>query len=122
MKSYFDNLGFAMPTQTNPAEFILELTNVDFARDKATAMEHIDKIQQAWIRHKEFNATCSLLSEEKGLQSLKVNKQSYASRALIPTVLLHRLVIKSFRDIVTYGIRIIMYTGKPASSPLGRFC
>jgi hypothetical protein len=117
MKSYFDNLGFAMPAQTNPAEFILELTNVDFARDKATAMEHIDKIQQAWIRHKEFNAACSLLSEEKGLQSLKVNKQSYASRALIPAVLLHRLVIKSFRDIVTYGIRIIMYTGKLASHP-----
>lgn len=106
-----------MPAQTNPAEFILELTNVDFARDKATAMEHIDKIQQAWIRHKEFNAACSLLSEEKGLQPPKVNKQSYASRALIPAVLLHRLAIKSFRDIVTYGIRIIMYTGKPASHP-----
>jgi ABC-type multidrug transport system ATPase subunit len=115
VKSYFDNLGFPMPAQMNPAEFILELTNVDFARDKATAMEHIDKIQQAWATHKTDNATCQLLPEEKGLQSLRVNKQSYATRVLIPVVLLHRLLIKSFRDIVAYGIRIVMYTGKPAA-------
>lgn len=31
---------------------------------------------------------------------------------LITMSLLHRLFIKSYRDVVAYGIRIVMYLGK----------
>ena len=48
VKPYFESIGFAMPSQINPAEFILDLTNVDFDSDEQACQERIVQIQNSW--------------------------------------------------------------------------
>src|SRR3954468_4560601 len=48
VKTYFDGIGFPMPSQINPAEFILDLTNVDFDSDVQFFEERITQIQNLW--------------------------------------------------------------------------
>ena len=103
-----------MPVHINPAEFLLDLVNVDFARDRAFADQRLHDIQAAWnatpdrteaLQHKSLGAHNNLLALSPGL--------SKRSKILIPLTLIHRNFIKSYRDIVVYGIRIAMYMGKP---------
>ena len=94
-----------MPLQINPAKFVIELTNIDFARDKAAAKERLGLI------HSSRATASSLLSEIKrigrtgGDGRLPYEERSSSNHSFI----------KSYRDIVTYGIRIAMYTGKLSS-------
>jgi ABC-type multidrug transport system ATPase subunit len=47
VKPYFDSIGFVMPLQTNPAEFVLDLTNVDFDSDVEAGNTRIAQIQES---------------------------------------------------------------------------
>jgi hypothetical protein len=38
-----------MPLHINPAEFVLELMNVDFASQQAAAYERLQDMQNAWL-------------------------------------------------------------------------
>jgi ABC-type multidrug transport system ATPase subunit len=49
VKRYFDSIGFEMPLQTNPADFVLDLTNIDFESDGNFAQGKISQLQEAWI-------------------------------------------------------------------------
>jgi len=52
VKQYFDTKGFPMPVQINPAEFLLELTNIDFARGDNN-VQRLETIQTAWAESQE---------------------------------------------------------------------
>jgi hypothetical protein len=101
-----------MPAHINPAEFLLDLVNVDFVRDRAAADNRLQHIQAVWAAISSRTATskdCRLKSSiGPGMGMAKLSKRS---QALIPFTLLHRNFIKSYRDIVVYGIRIAMYIG-----------
>jgi len=106
-----------MPPQINPAEFVIELTNVDFARDKAAAKERLGLIHSSWANSPTASALLSeieLISRTGGDGRLPY-EESATNKFQIPITLLHRSFIKSYRDIVAYGIRIAMYTGKLSS-------
>jgi ABC-2 type transporter len=115
---YFKSLGSPLPMMTNPAEHLLEQTNIDFARDREAALLRLEEMQRSWARSPEADA---LLAEINGCKSkmaegyggLSSENFSRSNRFIIPFTLLHRSFIKSYRDVVAYGIRIAMYTGKP---------
>ena len=111
---YFDAIGFPIPLHFNPAEFLLDLINVDFAEDTITAGSRLSQIHSAWSSSVE---KASLIprerkSKEPEQQVLRLGTQSGPTRILIPFTLLHRNFIKSYRDVVTYGIRLAMYLGR----------
>jgi hypothetical protein len=98
VECYFDDIGHSIPTNTNPAEFLLDIVSADFNSSKEMAQERVQAIQTAW--------TESAASEA-------VNGKVLARPGALPitSALLHRLFIKSYRDVVAYGIRIVMYLG-----------
>jgi hypothetical protein len=48
VKLYFNSIGFAMPSQTNPVEFVLNLTNMDFNSDVQACQIRTTQIQNSW--------------------------------------------------------------------------
>ena len=106
-----------MPLHVNPAEFLLELINVDFALSQESATRRLDELHQAWISSERAvlltgAVTATRSAEPVGGKALATKtaekKPSWPSLVL---TLLHRSFIKSYRDVVAYGIRLAMYTG-----------
>ncbi|OBT84674.1 hypothetical protein VE02_07846 [Pseudogymnoascus sp. 03VT05] len=118
-RKYFGALGYEMPLEINPAEFLLDLINTDFIREGDDSKARMAHIHEAWTSSNNARAIKSDLEtalteanspEKAGLDisRIKVEKQNLF---VIPLVLLHRSWIKSYRDVVAYGIRIAMYLG-----------
>jgi ABC-type multidrug transport system ATPase subunit len=109
---YFASIGHQVPPHTNPAEFLLDLVNVDFAKDKTLAQQHLDHIHENWAQSSQ---STHLRSSISGLATGST-KLGSTDASLTPnlfsltTTLLHRSFIKSYRDIVAYQLRIAMYT------------
>lgn len=130
MKPYFDRHGFPVPQQTNVAEFILDLVNTDFQSEDSnrlallgenpeTAKERLFRIHQDWTHSDEAKSLLhdighvnnkEMVNKEQGpqVEALKEVKPGFASMLL---TLLHRSFIKSYRDIVAYWVRVVMYSG-----------
>ncbi|KAL4760005.1 putative ABC transporter [Aspergillus foveolatus] len=111
--SYFGSIGYPIPPQTNPAEFILEIVSSDFMSDKNSMRNDVEAIQSAWARSPESSRLTQQRTElaEKGSRRVIVDEASRPGLFSITISLLHRLLIKSYRDVVAYGIRIVMYMG-----------
>jgi hypothetical protein len=113
--AHFESCGFSMPIQMNPAEFILELMNTDFANDQALAEQRLQHIQETWSQSPPANdmrkEILEISASFKDEGSLDPPKESRANFFAVVLALVHRSFIKSYRDVVAYGIRIAMYTG-----------
>ncbi|KAF2650557.1 ATP-binding cassette transporter-like protein [Lophiostoma macrostomum CBS 122681] len=113
VKDYFSKSGYEMPLYINPAEFVIDLVNIDFAVDRAKASDQLHSLQEAWLRSVDASALRSQaqdISEHASSTDL-VYEHETANAFLIPLTLIHRSFIKSYRDVVAYGIRIAMYMG-----------
>lgn len=103
-----------MPLYTNPAEFLLDLTSSDFALDGSVAQSRVETLHSDWEGSLESNSLKTFIAnvapEDNGLRSLSESK-SRASFLNVVLALLHRSFIKSYRDVVAYGIRFAMYIG-----------
>ena len=108
--SYFALAGFPVPTHTNPAEHLLTITNTDFSQDEGNAQAKLDIIHSTWKRHQSSIPT---IAETDKMNASMAFKDSSIGPNLfsITFVLLHRMFVKSYRDVVAYGIRIAMYIG-----------
>lgn len=110
--SYFDNIGFVMPPQTNPAEFLLDLTNVDFETDSELACTKIVQLQESWSRSSTARDEITRIVTSGFEPFFDTSKEPTGRRHMAATwILLHRSYIKSHRDVVVYGIRFGMYLG-----------
>ncbi|KAJ5256056.1 hypothetical protein N7505_011207 [Penicillium chrysogenum] len=112
--SYFSGIGYPIPAQTNPAEFILDTVSSDFASSKEE--DRVGVIQAAWANSSEAKSLERQVSERVGSTEKPVNKASTEEQTRPGTVsitmaLLHRSFVKSYRDVIAYGIRIAMYLG-----------
>jgi ABC-type multidrug transport system permease subunit len=118
-RKYFGTLGYEMPLEINPAEYLLDLINTDFVREGDDSKARTAHIHEAWSSSNNAQAIKADLEtalaeannpEKAGpdISRIKVEKQN---PLVIPLVLLHRSWIKSYRDVVAYGIRIAMYLG-----------
>jgi ABC-type multidrug transport system ATPase subunit len=109
VKSYFHNIGFDMPPQTNPAEFLLDLINIDFDSDTQACEALVTKIQNSWSSSNPTIQTTLNLPKETFAYS---SERSFNRRITANIwILLCRSWIKSRRDVVVYGVRFAMYLG-----------
>ncbi|MCJ1387170.1 hypothetical protein MMC18_000010 [Xylographa bjoerkii] len=142
---YFGEIGIPMPKHFNPAEFLLDVVNVDFADDLYSAAKRLNRIQSCWSKSPESLALAQDSMDVKQPTNTKVlqihspfgrSAESLAvawdpvdpykwapqelfeldfqpgpSALSIPITLLQRNFIKSYRDLITYGIRLAMYIG-----------
>ena len=103
-----------MPLYTNPAEFLLDLTSSDFALDGSIAQSRVEKLHSDWESSSESDSLkafiATVATEDNELRSLSVS-HSRAGFLKVVLALLHLSFIKSYRDVVAYGIRFAMYIG-----------
>ncbi|TAQ83965.1 hypothetical protein B7494_g7711 [Chlorociboria aeruginascens] len=110
--SHFESIHLPIPLHTNPAEFLLDLMNVDFALDQSTAYNRLSNIQQGWASS--FLADAISEQIERVMTRPEALPHSEPSRkgfVIVLMTLVHRAFVKSYRDVVAYGIRVAMYTG-----------
>ncbi|KAH8909854.1 P-loop containing nucleoside triphosphate hydrolase protein [Coniochaeta sp. PMI_546] len=115
---HYASLGREPPLHVNPAEFLLELVNIDFARHRDLGAEsRLDEMQRAWAasaRAKELSAAVAEVERRgAGAEEVVIVEEAEKKPSLPSLVLtlLHRSFIKSYRDVVVYGIRLAMYFG-----------
>ena len=113
--SHFESLGHQVPIHVNPAEYLLELTNTDFSSNREAAMQRLEQMQLAWAgshRARELAASVAAAEERgSGVVDLGTSEKQPGLSSVVMT-LLHRSLVKSYRDVVAYGIRLAMYTGE----------
>lgn len=108
-----------MPQQVNPAEFYLDLINMDLAKEGDNIANRVKHITDSWTSSpeatglkEEIDAVISMSNNpENDIPNVTKVKAAKASPWVIPLVLLHRSWIKAYRDIIAYGSRVIMYLG-----------
>ena len=118
-REYFGALGYEMPLEINPAEYLLDLINTDFVRvgdDSKARLEHIHReweCSQRSLAIKEEIGTVMSHADESQKHDFNTSRSANQKQNafMIPLVLLQRSWIKSYRDVVAYGIRIFMYLG-----------
>jgi ABC-type multidrug transport system ATPase subunit len=113
-KPYFDSIGFPMPPQINPAEFVLDLTNVDFDSNIEGCQERITQIQNSWALSPVASAQAAKIrnADLGGEKFADGDNETFGKRIAVTIwILLHRSWIKSYRDAVVYGMRFAMYLG-----------
>ncbi|KAJ9642112.1 uncharacterized protein PV06_03317 [Exophiala oligosperma] len=114
VQAYFNRIDRPIPVHTNPAEFLLDLVNGDFSHggEDSPAKNELKYIQDAWSSCTEckqvINECSSILVDGTSSPVLP----SYHQNSLaLSWILLHRNFIKSYRDIIAYGTRVVMYFG-----------
>jgi hypothetical protein len=96
----------------NPAEFLLDIMNTDFAGGREDSESRLFELHQGWLKS---TLARDLTSRISSIQSttipLPATKSSTRHFVIDVMTLVHRSFIKSYRDVVAYGIRIAMYFG-----------
>ncbi|EWG46382.1 hypothetical protein FVEG_06901 [Fusarium verticillioides 7600] len=111
--AYYSEVGSPLPQYVNPAEHLLELVNIDFAQDRGEASRDLEILQAAWQNSRqasEVNTAIKSAESSGGDWNVDAIEKKPGMFSLTLT-LLHRSFIKSYRDVVAYGIRIAMYLG-----------
>jgi hypothetical protein len=112
VQSHFASLAFEMPLYTNPAEYLLQLVNTDFAPDQATAKRELDTMITAWEKSTETKEAIREIGDAHSSKStFDGHLELGPNKLLIPITLTHRSIIKAHRDLIAYGIRVAMYIG-----------
>lgn len=102
-----------IPLYMNPAEFMIDLVNTDFALDQARASQKVLWLQGEWNKSEGSNTTSrEIEAESRTEENVRVrSSRGSPNKLLLPLTLVHRSLIKSYRDVIAYGIRIAMYMG-----------
>lgn len=110
--AYFGQIGYRIPPETNAAEFFLDLINTDLDKD-GEIRRRTDDICASWTSSEHQNHLQQFTEKLGGnsTQDLSRYKVDGPSPWMVPVVLLHRSWIKSYRDVIAYGIRVAMYLG-----------
>ena len=106
--TYFESGGFPVPPHTNPAEHLLDITNSDFALDRDQAQRNLNSIHATWRQQQHsVTFTSSEVKDQTPLATLDDHSRRPGLFSIV-AALLSRMFIKSYRDVVAYGIRIAM--------------
>jgi len=103
-----------MPLYINPAEYLLELTDSDFPLGDERAQGRLEKMYSDWRSSAEASSLTEGLTSSmnsRGEKAAMSQQKAHGTPDRITLALLHRSFIKSYRDIVAYGIRFAMYIG-----------
>ena len=106
VSSYFAGISFPVPMHTNTAEHLLDLINADFE-----GAGDVRLIQDAWREHAAFHATPVLREHADSLDGKHRANKPVVDSAFVMIPLLKRAIVKSYRDVLVYGVRYAMYLG-----------
>ncbi|PLB40266.1 putative ABC transporter [Aspergillus candidus] len=113
MPSYFTSIDQPIPSNTNPAEHLLDIVSSDFGDET-----RVETIREKWTQSSQCAELTRYIAQKSGMpekggsaQGVDGDDLSRPGVLAITLSLLHRLFIKSYRDVVAYGIRIVMYLG-----------
>ncbi|KAL5417901.1 hypothetical protein PMIN03_001390 [Paraphaeosphaeria minitans] len=111
IQDYFTSIGYEMPTYINPAEYIIQLVNIDFSQNQAEAVDRLTWLHLSWESSQQAATLQARLDDDRqsGAGLTLDHTQLSANPCLILITLMHRSFIKSYRDVVAYGIRVAMY-------------
>ncbi|KAF5579059.1 ATP-binding protein cassette [Fusarium pseudocircinatum] len=111
--AYYAEVGSPLRQYVNPAEHLLELVNIDFAQDRGEASRDLETLQAAWQNSRQASeVNTAIKSAESSGSDWNIDTiEKRPSMFSLTLTLLHRSFIKSYRDVVAYGIRIAMYLG-----------
>lgn len=127
--AYYESVGRALPLHVNPAEFLLELVSVDFAASgeedggggeetASAARERLEASRRAWLASPLAEQLTGIVkyceTQQQGGDVDLVDAAGEQHRpgfASLVLTLLHRSFIKSYRDVIAYGVRMAMYFG-----------
>ncbi|WZH42773.1 P-loop containing nucleoside triphosphate hydrolase protein [Fusarium acuminatum] len=111
--AYYAESGFPLPQYVNPAEHLLEMVNIDFAQNRDAASQNLETLQTSWknsCQASQINHAIKTAESSGGDWGVEgIDKRP--SMPSLTLTLLHRSFIKSYRDVVVYGIRLAMYLG-----------
>ena len=116
VQPYFTSCGFPVPFYMNPAEFIIDFVNTDFARDRNEVDKQLNIVHSCWKDSLINKVAVNQLTDAmvcNPVDSVFEPGPEEQTVDIIATsaALVHRSFIKSYRDFVAYGIRIAMYVG-----------
>ncbi|KAK1756149.1 P-loop containing nucleoside triphosphate hydrolase protein [Echria macrotheca] len=115
VSAHYESVGHEVPLHVNPAEYLLELVNIDFSPNRESAASNLEEQQRAWAaspRAAEVSrAIAQIESSSGGSEVVLETAEKKPSAPSLVVTLLHRSFVKSYRDVVAYGIRFAMYTG-----------
>ena len=117
IQSYFNSCGAPIPLYMNPAEFLIDLVNTDFSQDRVAVDKHLSSVQWTWQQSPLASALVTELAQEMDFRPDELRETDAdmlgdaAGTVTILLALIHRSLIKSYRDVFAYGIRVAMYMG-----------
>jgi ABC-type multidrug transport system ATPase subunit/ABC-type multidrug transport system permease subunit len=111
--AYYAESGFPLPQYVNPAEYLLEMVNIDFAQNRDVASQNLETLQTSWQNSRQASQINNAIktAESSGGDWGVEGIEKRPSMPSLTLTLLHRSFIKSYRDVVVYGIRLAMYLG-----------
>ena len=101
---YFESIGHPIPSNTNPAEYLLDLVNSDFEGADAVAIQH------AWASGQHMPAQRQPTQPSEPVLH-EVKEPVIMDNVMVLIPLLKRSIMKSYRDVLAYGVRYAMYIG-----------
>jgi len=113
--AHYDSISHELPLHVNPAEFLLELVNIDFSNNRDSASGHLDELHRAWTASPRAADVTAAVDDVARNGDREVSLERAEKRPSMPSLiltLLHRSFIKSYRDVFAYGIRFAMYIGR----------
>lgn len=127
--AYFNSIGYPVPEYTNPADFVLNLTNVDFFEDKDAAKRQIESLVGAFEKQegnkrgdekkegneREEEKNEEKEKEEKNKENEKEEKKEesaigFSNGFIYQTwTITKRSVLNNWRNPLMFWIRLVMY-------------
>jgi ABC-type multidrug transport system ATPase subunit len=102
-EGYFEGIGFKMPAQMNPAEYMLEVVNSDFVDH-----EQVDRVLDAWATHERTSSSSSLVQSAGGWPALSTVESSGTGFFSQVGTLLRRHGTLTLRDPLLYTGRMVL--------------
>lgn len=109
--AFLTAIDLPIPSMTNPAEHILDITNVDFAVQSRNEQLRLDRITSAWQQSSQSKLLQQAIQGDEGYEKLLQSTRQRPSTIQQIFTLLHRSFVKGYRDLTVYWIRIAMYLG-----------
>jgi ABC-type multidrug transport system ATPase subunit len=117
--AYFDTTAFPIASNINPADHMLDISNIDFYQDRELGEQRVQTLHDSWLQSSAFKVLENALQLNSTMDISEKTMSATRDDADRPQigllkqalVISHRSFIKAIRDPLAYGVRLAMYLG-----------